>query len=203
MVKIGICERSMNSINFASDSSVSRSSPMMMPEVTSRPWRFRVSMASSIGKDALWALSMPVKTSDSGVSIPTKTVRKPASRISARMSICFAIFSVASQANCSGYPRRFCQSIKMRQQIARRFAVADEIVVDQIDHRRMVRLGDEGVEFGKKLLGRLEARLAAIEGRNVAKLAPIWAAAGELERADEIARERDGIVKRKRKARQR
>ena len=27
------------------------------------------------------------------------------------MSICFAMFSVASQANCSGYPRRFCQSI--------------------------------------------------------------------------------------------
>ena len=38
MVKIGICERSMNSISLASNSSVSRSSPMMMPEVTSIPW---------------------------------------------------------------------------------------------------------------------------------------------------------------------
>ena len=92
---------------------------------------------------------------------------------------------------------------QMRQQIARRFAVADEIVVDKIDHRRMIRLGHEGVELGKKLLGRLEARLAAIEGRNVAEFAPVWTAAGELERADEIARERHGIVTRKRKARQR
>src|SRR3984957_11950271 len=90
---------------------------------------------------------------------------------------------------------------QMRQKIARGFAVADEIVIDKIDHRRMIRLGDEGIELGKKLLGQLEARLAAIEGRNVAEFAPIRAAAGELERADEIARERHGIVTRKRKAR--
>jgi hypothetical protein len=91
----------------------------------------------------------------------------------------------------------------MRQNIARGFAVTNEIVIDKIDHRRMIRLGDEGVELGKKLLGRLEAWLAAIEGRNVAKLASAWTAAGELERADEIARERHGIVTQKRKARQR
>ena len=92
---------------------------------------------------------------------------------------------------------------QMRQQIARRFAVADEIVVDEIDHRRMIGLGDEGVEFGEKLLVRLEARLAAIEGRNVAKLAPIRATAGELERSNQIAREWDGVVERKWEAGQR
>src|SRR3984957_14825483 len=90
---------------------------------------------------------------------------------------------------------------QMRQQIARRFAVADEIVVDQINDRRMASLGHKGVEFGKKLFGRLESRLPPIQGRNVAEFAPIWAAAGELERSDEIARERHGVVARKGKAR--
>ncbi len=61
----------------------------------------------------------------------------------------------------------------------------------------MIGLGDEGVEFGEKLLVRFEARLAAIEGRNVAKLAPIRATAGELERSNEIAREWDGVIERK------
>ena len=92
---------------------------------------------------------------------------------------------------------------QMRQQIARRLAVTDEIVVDEIDYRRMIRLGDEGVELGQKLLGRLEAWLAAIEGRDIAEFAPIRATAGELERADEIAREWNGIVERKREVRQR
>ena len=90
---------------------------------------------------------------------------------------------------------------QMRQQIARRFAVADEIIIDEIDHRRMAWLPHKGVELGKKLFGRLESRLPAIQGWNVAKLAPIWAAAGELERSDEVARERHGIVARKGKAR--
>ena len=128
----------------------------MMPEVTSSPWRFKVSMASSIGKDALWALSMPVKTSGSGVSIPTKTVRKPASRISARMSSLLGDV----QGRLTGELQRISAPLlpvdQMRQQIARRFAVADEIVVDQIDDRRMGWLGNESVELGKKLRGDLK-----------------------------------------------
>ena len=44
--------------------------------------------------------------------MPTKTVMKFASRISSMISGCWARFSVASQANCSGKPFFFCQATR-------------------------------------------------------------------------------------------
>ena len=61
---------------------------------------------------------------------------------------------------------------QMRQQLARRFLVADEIVVDEID-----RAGDPGVEhrveFGEDLLRRFEPGLAPVQRRDVAEFAAI------------------------------
>jgi hypothetical protein len=52
----------------------------------------------------------------------------------------------------------------VRQQLARRLAVGDEVVVDEIDRtQRPAR--QHGVEFGQDLLRLLEARLAAVERR--------------------------------------
>jgi hypothetical protein len=64
----------------------------------------------------------------------------------------------------------------MRQHLARRLAIADEIVVDEIDHRRMAALRHDGVELGSELRRRFQSRLPAVERRDVAKLAAIWAA---------------------------
>jgi hypothetical protein len=73
----------------------------------------------------------------------------------------------------------------MRQQIERRLAVADEIVVDEID-----RVGDAAfaqlVEFGDDLLRRLQARIAAVEAGDVAEFALIGAAARILDAAEKI-----------------
>src|SRR4029077_7926829 len=74
---------------------------------------------------------------------------------------------------------------QMRQQRLRRLAVGNEIVVDEISCRRQT-LRPHRVELGNDLLRRLEARIAAIERRYVAKFAAIRAAAGELQAGDEI-----------------
>ncbi len=84
----------------------------------------------------------------------------------------------------------------------RGLAVADEIVVDEIDHRRM-HLAPHGVEFGGDLLRRLEPRLPAVEAGDVAELAQIRTAARELNRQHQVALERDEVVGRDRKVLQR
>ena len=60
---------------------------------------------------------------------------------------------------------------EVRQHIARRLAVADEIVVDEIDDRRMAGLRAYGIELGTDLRRRLEPRLPAVEARDVAEFA--------------------------------
>ena len=90
----------------------------------------------------------------------------------------------------------------MRQQLARGLAVGDEIVVDEIDRaERPAR--QHGVELGQDLLRLLEARLAAIERRDVAELAAVRAAAGELHRAQHVFAAVDQVIGRDRKVRQR
>ena len=92
---------------------------------------------------------------------------------------------------------------QMRQHLARRLAVADEIVVDEIDHRRMRGLRHHGVELGGNLLRCLQTRLPAVKRGDVAELAAIWTAAGELQTADQITAEADQIVGRQREVGQR
>ena len=87
---------------------------------------------------------------------------------------------------------------EMRQHLARGLAVADEIVVDEIDHRRMTRLTAHGIELGDDLLRRLQPRLAAVEAGDVAELAAIGTAAGELQRQHQVVPQRDQVVGRHR-----
>jgi hypothetical protein len=65
---------------------------------------------------------------------------------------------------------------QMRQQIERRLAVADEIVIDEIDRTRDSAC-EQFVEFGGDLLRGLETRIAAIEARDIAEFALIGATA--------------------------
>ena len=104
------------------------------------------------------------------------------------------MLSVASQANASGIAAALLPFDQMRQQIARRLAVADEVVVDEIDRLRMRRLRQHAFELGDDLLRRLEARHAAVKAGDVAELALVGAAAGELDAADQILPELDEPV---------
>ena len=87
---------------------------------------------------------------------------------------------------------------QMRQQVKRRLAIADEIVVDEIH-----RVGDAAfaqfVEFGDDLLRRFQARIAAVEAGDVAELALIGAAARILDAAEEIFFDLGQLVGRNRK----
>ena len=92
---------------------------------------------------------------------------------------------------------------EMGQHLLRGLAVGDEIVVDEVDDGRVVGLADEGVELGQQLLGRLQPRLPAIERRNVAELAAIRAAGGELQRAEQVFLQRQLVIGRQREIAQR
>jgi hypothetical protein len=86
----------------------------------------------------------------------------------------------------------------MRQQIQRRLAVADEIVVDEIDrvgHAAFAQL----VELGDDLLRRLQARIAAVEAGDVAELALIGTAARILDAAEQIFSRLGELIGRNRK----
>ena len=86
----------------------------------------------------------------------------------------------------------------MRQHLAGRLLVADEIVVDEIDRGGMPALAPHGIELGGDLLRGFQPRLAAVEPRDVAELAAVRAAAGELHRAHQVALERDQVIGRDR-----
>ncbi len=75
---------------------------------------------------------------------------------------------------------------EMRQKFCDRRPIGDEIVVDEIDLADDA-AGQQFVEFGDDLFGRLDSRDAAIEAGNVAEFAAIRAAARELDRAEQIA----------------
>ncbi len=86
----------------------------------------------------------------------------------------------------------------MRQQVERGLAVADEIVIDEIDRAHDAAF-EQLVEFGDDLLRRLQPRIAAIEARNVAELALVGAAARILDAAEEIAGDLGKLIGRDRK----
>ena len=88
---------------------------------------------------------------------------------------------------------------EVRQHFACRLAVADEIVVDEIDDTRRVRLRDHCVEFADDLLGRFQARLAAVKRRDVAEFAAIGTAAGELDRREQIPLQQHLVIRWQRK----
>jgi len=71
----------------------------------------------------------------------------------------------------------------MRQQIERGLAVADEIVIDEIDRASNAAF-EQFVEFGGDLLGRFQARIAAIKSRDIAEFALIRAPARILDAAE-------------------
>ena len=83
---------------------------------------------------------------------------------------------------------------EMRQHLLGGLAVADEIVVDEVERGRRVRLREDEIELGDDLLRRLHARLAAVKARDVAELAEVRAARRELHRAEQVAAERDLVV---------
>src|SRR5581483_12463741 len=91
----------------------------------------------------------------------------------------------------------FCE---MRQDLERGLAIADEIVVDKVD-RSPDAAFKHPVEFGYDLLRRLQARIAAIESRDIAEFALIRTAARILDAAEEIARQLREFVSGDRKAR--
>ena len=116
--------------------------------------------------------------------MPQKTVVKYASRIISRISGRLAIFSVASQASRME-AGALLPCDQMRQQIERGLAVADEIVVDEIDRPAQPAF-EQLVELGDDLLRDLQPRIAAIEAGDVAELALIGAAGRKLDAAEEI-----------------
>ncbi len=86
----------------------------------------------------------------------------------------------------------------MRQQVERGLAIADEIVIDEID-----RTGDAAfqqlVEFGGDLLRGFEARITAIKSGDIAEFALIGATARILDAAEEIPLDVGQFIGRNRK----
>src|SRR3954462_4265208 len=73
----------------------------------------------------------------------------------------------------------------MWQQIQRGLAIADEIVVDEIDGASDAAFA-QLVELGDDLLRRLQARIAAVKTGNVAEFALIRTAARVLDATEEV-----------------
>ena len=83
---------------------------------------------------------------------------------------------------------------EMRQHLLGGFAIADEVIVDEVDHRRRIRLRAHEIELGNDLLRGLHARLSSIETRDVAEFAQIRAARRELHRPHQVAAERYLVI---------
>ena len=130
--------------------------------------------------------------------MPQKMVPNQASRISARISGRLAMFSVASQDSRKHKAGLLLPFDQMRQQIERGLAVADEIVIDEIDRAHDAAF-EQLVEFGGDLLRRLQPRIAAVEAGDVAEFALIRAARGILDAAEEVARNIRQFIGRNRK----
>ena len=88
---------------------------------------------------------------------------------------------------------------KVGQHLARCLAIANKIVVDEIDSLRTIRLLAYGVEFTDNLLRCLEPGLAAIEARYVAEFAAIGAAARKLQCQQQIIPQPHQVIGRDRK----
>ena len=78
------------------------------------------------------------------------------------------------------------------EQFASSLWVGDEIVVHKIDRRRSA--GRQDIQFADNLRRGLMAGTATVESRDVAELAPMRAAAGELHRAEEVVADIDQVI---------
>src|SRR5216683_68763 len=92
----------------------------------------------------------------------------------------------------------FLPGDQMRDQLAHRAAVGDEIVIDEIDRGRKP-ASAQLVEFRDDLLRPLHARHSPIEAGDIAELAREGAARGKLDRAEEIIFEAHQLIGRHRK----
>ena len=200
MVKSGICDCSMKSSRCRPVSGVSVSRPRMMPETTSRPWSFSVLTASSDRHhhvvilldrfQRVWIGRLDAAEHRDEVRLAHQREDfRPLGDVQRRL---------ARQADAKAVP--LLPFDEMRQQLERRLAVADEIVVDEIDRAGDAAL-DQLVEFGDHLLRRLQARIASVEARNVAELALIRTAARILDAAEEVALDLGQLIGRNRKLR--
>src|SRR6185437_2221082 len=88
---------------------------------------------------------------------------------------------------------------QMWQQVECRLAVADEIIVDEID-RAADAAFEQLVELGGDLLRRLQARITAIKPRYVAKFALVGTSARILNAAEQITLELGQLIGGKREA---
>ncbi len=134
----------------------------------------------------LWSLCIAFSASGSGVSMPQKIVDeirlahllenlRPLGDVERRLA--------GQTQDVTGLLLPLDQ---MRQQIERRLAVADEIVIDEI-HRAGDAAFEQFVEFGGDLLRRFETRIATVQPRDVAEFALVGAPAGVLDAAEKIA----------------
>jgi hypothetical protein len=82
----------------------------------------------------------------------------------------------------------------VRQHFAGRFAIPDEIVVDEIKAGRTAFLRKYEVQFADQLLRRFHARPAPIQIRDVAKLAKVGTSRGKLQRTQKIFFELDQMI---------
>src|SRR5260221_7836215 len=82
--------------------------------------------------------------------------------------------------------------------LARCFAIADKIVVDEIDCRRTFLLPYR-IEFADDLLRRFESRLAAIKAGYVAEFTTIGAATRKLQSQQQIVSQPHQVISRDRK----
>src|ERR1700743_2583004 len=83
---------------------------------------------------------------------------------------------------------------QVRQHFPRCLAVADEVVVDEIQARRRRFLRQNKIQLANQLLRRLHARLPAIKVRDIAELAQIGTTGGELQSAQQVFVQLDQIV---------
>src|ERR1700710_2486611 len=86
----------------------------------------------------------------------------------------------------------------MRQKIERGLAVADEIIIDEIDRAHDAAF-TELVEFGGDLLRRFQPRIAAAKSGDIAEFALIGAAAGILNAAKKVTLDLGEFIGRNRK----
>ncbi len=82
----------------------------------------------------------------------------------------------------------------MRQHFTGGLAVADEVVVDEVQARGGGLLRKNEIQLLDQLLRRLEPRLPAVQIGNIAKLALVRASRGELQGAQQVLIEFQQVV---------
>ena len=133
--------------------------------------------------------------SDDGVSMPMKTYMKLASTIAFKQLRLVGEVDRGFGVEGERVMVLDLPLAKLAAQGKRLVHVADEVVIDDEDFVAPAELA-QGVELGDDLRGRLGARLAAVDGDDVAELALERAAARELHRHGGVLVEAEQIVAR-------